>query len=102
MLQLLQEQPMTNVLISKSFVCLSVCLPFVCLVIYNLILFRACYSDGKLIPQRPGANPEPRPCAGNQGTLIHVEDLFYNMPTRQKALKNPSEEYHKIVDVVGK
>ncbi|XP_028904812.1 DNA mismatch repair protein Mlh1 isoform X1 [Ornithorhynchus anatinus] len=57
--------------------------------------YRASYSDGKL-------KSPPRPCAGNQGTLITVEDLFYNVGTRRKALKNPSEEYGKILDVVGR
>lgn len=57
--------------------------------------YRASYSDGKL--QAP-----PKPCAGNQGTLITVEDLFYNIITRRKALKNPSEEYGKILEVVGR
>ncbi|XP_060241158.1 DNA mismatch repair protein Mlh1 isoform X2 [Meriones unguiculatus] len=57
--------------------------------------YRASYSDGKL--QAP-----PKPCAGNQGTQITVEDLFYNIITRRKALKNPSEEYGKILEVVGR
>ncbi|KAJ3341345.1 DNA mismatch repair protein, partial [Kappamyces sp. JEL0680] len=29
-----------------------------------------------------------------------IEDLFYNIPTRQKAFKNTSEEYNRILDVV--
>ncbi|KAL8935284.1 MAG: hypothetical protein Q9216_005503 [Gyalolechia sp. 2 TL-2023] len=31
-----------------------------------------------------------------------VEDLFYNVPSRQKAFRSPSEEYAKILDVVGR
>jgi len=31
-----------------------------------------------------------------------VEDLFYNVPTRRKALKSASEEYQKIIDIVSK
>ncbi|XP_032917181.1 DNA mismatch repair protein Mlh1 isoform X4 [Catharus ustulatus] len=31
-----------------------------------------------------------------------VEDLFYNVNTRKKALKNPNEEYAKILEVVGR
>uniref|UniRef100_A0A0K8TEG6 DNA mismatch repair protein MLH1 n=1 Tax=Lygus hesperus TaxID=30085 RepID=A0A0K8TEG6_LYGHE len=57
--------------------------------------FRAQYEDGKL-------KGPPKPCAGNQGTLITVEDLFYNIATRKKVLKNPTEEFVKIADVVGK
>nr|XP_060637654.1 DNA mismatch repair protein Mlh1 [Anolis sagrei ordinatus] len=57
--------------------------------------YRANYSDGKL-------KSAPKPCAGNQGTQITVEDLFYNVTTRRKALKNPSEEYAKILDVVSR
>ncbi|XP_027731940.1 DNA mismatch repair protein Mlh1 [Vombatus ursinus] len=57
--------------------------------------YRTSYSDGKL-------KAPPKPCAGNQGTQITVEDLFYNIATRRKALKNPSEEYGKILEVVGR
>ncbi|XP_032211419.1 DNA mismatch repair protein Mlh1 isoform X2 [Mustela erminea] len=57
--------------------------------------YRANYSDGKL-------KAPPKPCAGNQGTQITVEDLFYNISTRRKALKNASEEYGKILEVVGR
>ncbi|XP_026519337.1 DNA mismatch repair protein Mlh1-like [Terrapene carolina triunguis] len=57
--------------------------------------YRASYCDGKL-------KASPKPCAGNQGTQITVEDLFYNVTTRRKALKNPSEEYAKILEVVGR
>ena len=63
---------------------------------------RAAYSDGKLVPLRTGAAAEPKACAGNQGTLIVVEDLFYNVTTRRKALKSPSDEYAKIADVMTK
>lgn len=40
--------------------------------------------------------------AGNQGTIITVEDLFYNMSVRRGALRSPGEEYSKVADVVGK
>ncbi|KAJ8353625.1 hypothetical protein SKAU_G00211920, partial [Synaphobranchus kaupii] len=57
--------------------------------------YRANYCDGKL-------KAPPKPCAGNQGTQITVEDLFYNVSTRRKALKRPSEEHSKIVEVVSR
>ncbi|XP_013860910.1 DNA mismatch repair protein Mlh1 isoform X2 [Austrofundulus limnaeus] len=57
--------------------------------------FRASYSDGKL-------KAPPKPCAGNQGTQILVEDLFYNVSTRRKALKSPADEYSRIVEVVSR
>ncbi|KAG9274816.1 DNA mismatch repair protein Mlh1 isoform X2 [Astyanax mexicanus] len=57
--------------------------------------YRGNYCDGKL-------KAPPKPCAGNQGTLISVEDLFYNVPTRRKALKSPSEEYSRIVEVMSR
>ncbi|CAI5788172.1 mismatch repair Mlh1 isoform X1 [Podarcis lilfordi] len=57
--------------------------------------YRANYSDGKL-------KAAPKPCAGNQGTQITVEDLFYNVTTRRKALNKPSEEYAKILEVVSR
>ncbi|XP_010125045.1 PREDICTED: DNA mismatch repair protein Mlh1 isoform X2 [Chlamydotis macqueenii] len=57
--------------------------------------YRAIYSDGKI-------KAPPKPCAGNQGTQITVEDLFYNVNTRRKALKNPNEEYAKILEVVSR
>ncbi|KAM9848189.1 DNA mismatch repair protein Mlh1 [Aulostomus maculatus] len=57
--------------------------------------YRASYSDGKL-------KGPPKPCAGNQGTQILVEDLFYNVSTRRKALKSPGDEYSRIIEVVSR
>jgi hypothetical protein len=37
----------------------------------GLITYRACYSDGKIVP----ANAEPKACAGNTGTQITVRLL---------------------------
>lgn len=56
---------------------------------------RATYEDGKL-------KAPPKPCAGNQGTIITIEDLFYTMPQRRQALKSPAEEFQKISDIVAK
>ncbi|QLL30452.1 hypothetical protein HG536_0A02690 [Torulaspora globosa] len=57
--------------------------------------WRVSYAEGKMIG-------EPRPMAGRDGTVILVEDLFYNMPSRLQALRSPGEEYTKILDVVGR
>jgi DNA mismatch repair protein MLH1 len=81
--------------------------------------WRAQYADGKLVPQKAGQDAEPKPIAGRQGTQItvrmpissflrhfadshQVEDLFYNVPTRRRAFRSASEEYAKILEVVGK
>ena len=53
----------------------------------------AAYVDGKM-------KDSIKPCAGNHGTQITVEDLFYNVPARKKALRNTNEEYHRILDVM--
>ncbi|XP_003708650.1 DNA mismatch repair ATPase Mlh1 isoform X1 [Megachile rotundata] len=57
--------------------------------------YKASYIDSKLKGQ-------PKPCAGNQGTTIMIENLFYNVATRRKALSNPTDEFNKIIDVVTK
>ncbi|KAK9869246.1 hypothetical protein WA026_002996 [Henosepilachna vigintioctopunctata] len=61
----------------------------------ELCAYSANYVDGKL-------QGTPKPVAGNQGTIITVEDLFYNMVVRKKALKSAAEEYQKISEVVSK
>ncbi|GJQ79891.1 Mlh1 [Trypoxylus dichotomus] len=57
--------------------------------------FKGKYEDGKLIDNL-------KPTAGTQGTQIIVEDLFYNMSIRRRALKSAAEEYQKITEVVEK
>lgn len=57
--------------------------------------YKAKFQDGCLIG-------EPKACAGNTGTQICVEDLFYNVSVRRKALKNANEEHAKVVDVISK
>ncbi|KIM42266.1 hypothetical protein M413DRAFT_444701 [Hebeloma cylindrosporum] len=64
--------------------------------------WRATYSDGALVDQKTGKASEPRPCAGNDGTTITIEDLFYNTPTRLSAFRSISEEYSRILDVITK
>jgi len=64
--------------------------------------FKAKYEDGKIVPLLPGGPAEPKPCAGNKGTQITVEDLFYNVTVRRKAFKSPNEEHLKITDMISK
>lgn len=64
--------------------------------------YKAHYSDSKMVPAKEGDSPDPRACAGVKGTVIAVEDLFYNVPSRRQALKNPHDEYAKIVEVVNR
>ncbi|CAZ81045.1 unnamed protein product [Tuber melanosporum] len=63
---------------------------------------RATYSDSKLITPKPGQPANPKPVHRNKGTQITVEDLFYNVPSRRRAFRSPSEEYAKILDLVGR
>ena len=55
---------------------------------------KASYCDGAL----DGAGA--RPCAGNPGTTITVENLFYNVPARRRALRSPSEEFARVLEVI--
>ncbi|KAI8906044.1 hypothetical protein EDD86DRAFT_193518 [Gorgonomyces haynaldii] len=55
--------------------------------------FKCSYSNTKLVSKTP--------CAGNTGTLIAVQDLFYNMPTRRKSIK-PNESYQSLLSMVQK
>lgn len=64
--------------------------------------WEAHYADGKLTSPKPGQSADPKPKAGRQGTQITVEDLFYNVPSRRRAFRSSSEEYAKILDLVGK
>lgn len=65
--------------------------------------WKAFYSDGELIPAKPSeSSKDPKPVASKKGTQITVEDFFYNVPSRLRALKSSSEEFSKILDVIGR
>ncbi|KAI7830032.1 hypothetical protein BX661DRAFT_180966 [Kickxella alabastrina] len=64
--------------------------------------YKANYADGKLVPAKPGGSSDPEPCAGNNGTVITAEDLFYNIPSRKSALKNTRDEYNRIFEVASR
>lgn len=53
-------------------------------------------------PQDGELEGAPRPIAAVPGTTIAVEDLFYNVPTRRKALRSAAEEYAAVVDIVSR
>ncbi|MFH4983712.1 hypothetical protein AB6A40_010421 [Gnathostoma spinigerum] len=55
--------------------------------------YLAHYKDGVLVG-------DIRPSAGLDGTIITVENLFYNCPARRHALKYPADELNRIADVI--
>lgn len=58
-------------------------------------MFRAEYLNGNLVGS-------PVAMAGNQGTIITVSDLFYNVPMRLKGLGSGAEEYGHVLRVMQK
>ncbi|GET88986.1 mismatch repair protein, putative [Leishmania tarentolae] len=58
------------------------------------VAWRCQYLNGALLS-------DPQPCAGNPGTTIRVEKLFYNSLVRRRSLR-ASEEWGRIVDVVSR
>ncbi|RKP24675.1 Mutl protein-like protein 1 isoform 1, partial [Syncephalis pseudoplumigaleata] len=61
--------------------------------------FKGVYRDGKLVGSGSEGEGKVTPCPGNDGTSITVEDLFYTMPNRRRALRSVSEEYHRLLAV---
>ena len=59
--------------------------------------FKASYSEGLLTKDGIKAC-----AAASRGTQIIVEDLFYNSGIRRNALRNSSEEFSKIYEVVSR
>ena len=59
--------------------------------------FKATYTEGKLVQD----SIKPTATAG-KGTQIIVEDLFYNSSIRRNALRNGTEEFYKIREVVSR
>eukprot|EP00516_Mucochytrium_quahogii_P002307 CAMPEP_0203756436 /NCGR_PEP_ID=MMETSP0098-20131031/9728_1 /ASSEMBLY_ACC=CAM_ASM_000208 /TAXON_ID=96639 /ORGANISM=" , Strain NY0313808BC1" /LENGTH=728 /DNA_ID=CAMNT_0050648329 /DNA_START=464 /DNA_END=2647 /DNA_ORIENTATION=+ len=61
---------------------------------------KAHYRDGKIIVPSGGGDGL-KPYASNVGTTIVIEDLFYNLPARRRAVKNISDEYNRILSVIS-
>ena len=62
------------------------------------------YKDGGPNAQT-NPNSSPKPSAGREGTVITVQDLFYNIPSRRRALesggrRSERDEYDRILNVV--
>ncbi|GAA98976.1 hypothetical protein E5Q_05664 [Mixia osmundae IAM 14324] len=70
---------------------------------HDLAGWKAKYADGILVPHSSSdTSSEPKRAAAVNGTQFIIEDLFYNIPTRLRALKSASDEYARILDVLGK
>lgn len=70
---------------------------------YSNCAYKMQYKDGKPNPTT-NPNSKPKPSAGREGTVIQVQDLFYNIPSRRRALegnkRSEREEYDRILSVV--
>ncbi|SGZ49909.1 CIC11C00000001224 [Sungouiella intermedia] len=68
------------------------------------LAYKAYYVAGKLANShfKVAGSCEPKPQAGKDGTVISVEDLFYNFPSRLRTIRSKSDEWAKILDVVGR
>lgn len=63
--------------------------------------YKAYYLDGKMSPLPGLTLAEPIGCAGNQGTTISMDSLFYNLPTRKSSF-NADDEYLRILQLCQK
>ncbi|KAL3128157.1 MutL-like ATPase [Cryptosporidium hominis] len=58
--------------------------------------YRASFSDGKMISELEEV------ALAKRGTIVQINDLFYNMPSRQRAMGSASDEYARCLDLVQK
>lgn len=71
------------------------------------LAYKAYYLNGKLATAKFKADEDgkasaPKPIAGKDGTQFTVEDLFYNVASRLRTMNAKSEEWARILDVVGR
>jgi len=71
---------------------------------HNNCAYKMQYKDGAPNTQT-NPNSKPKPSAGREGTVITVQDLFYNIPSRKRALdsggrRSERDEYDRILNVV--
>jgi len=57
-------------------------------------------SDGAEMLIKNGISGKVEPAAALNGTIITVQNLFYNTPARRKFLKSPRVEFRKIVEMI--
>lgn len=69
-----------------------------------LLAYKCHYVNGKPASARfrPDTDARPQPVAGVTGTQITVEDLFYTLPLRLRALRSKNDEWTRILDVLGR
>ena len=66
------------------------------------IVSRTQEGDAHSLACEGGALGEVRPAAGAKGTVVTVEDLFYNVPARLKFLKSDAQEEADIGGVMAR
>jgi DNA mismatch repair protein MutL len=57
-------------------------------------------DHGWQVTVREGRVAEPQPAAGQPGTRLDVEDLFYNVPARRKFLRTDRTEFSHIDELI--
>jgi DNA mismatch repair protein MutL len=57
-------------------------------------------GQGMRLNVEAGRASRPLPVGAPQGTLVRIEDLFFNLPARQKFLKSENTERRRIQDLV--
>src|SRR5947209_4590226 len=58
-------------------------------------------GEGTEVRIEGGGAPRVAPGAARQGTVVEVQELFYNVPARRKFLKAPAAESAAIGDAVS-